>query len=200
MDQDFPNSEASLAHDWSKLSNAKEWKQFKWIRISELSGTPSKKVFLEGISPADVNQGRLGNCYFLSALAVLAEHPSRIQNLFLEGSREISTTGAYGMRLCLNGVWTEVIVDDFVPCLNGRPAFAQPAQGAEFWVLLLEKAWAKVNGSYQNINGGDPSTMLQILTGAPSTTVPTKDAGVVWEQLVQSQGQVRSSFAWNLLH
>ena len=42
-------------------------------------------------------------------------------------------------------------MDDFVPVNEvGEPLFCQPNQN-EFWVLILEKVWAKVHGSYANI-------------------------------------------------
>jgi hypothetical protein len=36
---------------------------------------------------------------------------------------------------------------------NGNPVFCQPnRKTGEFWVVLLEKALAKVKGSYSNLN------------------------------------------------
>jgi calpain-15 len=37
----------------------------------------------------------------------------------------------------------------------------------EFWVVLLEKAWAKVNGSYDNISAGNPHEVLNKFSVAP---------------------------------
>ena len=39
---------------------------------------PDSKIFVGSISPLDVEQGFLGDCYFLAALAALAEKPHRI--------------------------------------------------------------------------------------------------------------------------
>lgn len=38
-------------------------------------------------------------------------------------------------------------MDDYIPCDDKQPAFSQ-ANGNELWVILLEKAWAKMHGSY----------------------------------------------------
>ena len=36
------------------------------------------------------------------------------------------------------------------------------------WVILLEKAWAKIHGSYDTIIAGDGAKTLRDITGAPS--------------------------------
>jgi calpain-15 len=58
--------------------------------------------------------------------------------------------------------------DDYFPCdpATGQPAFTH-CRGPELWVVILEKAWAKVHGSYQNIEGGSAPDVLSALTGAP---------------------------------
>ena len=71
------------------------------------------------------------------------------------------------MRICKNGEWKEVVVDDFIPCYKGDPAFSK-ANGNELWVILLEKAWAKLHGSYARVEGGLPCFASSHLTGLPS--------------------------------
>lgn len=34
------------------------------------------------IEPNDVNQGMLGNCYYMAVLSALAEYPERVKALF----------------------------------------------------------------------------------------------------------------------
>jgi calpain-15 len=52
------------------------------------------------------------------------------------------------------------------------------AHGNELWVLLLEKAYAKLHGSYKNIVGGLPHEAMMDLTGCPTTTFSFKEDNV----------------------
>lgn len=61
------------------------------------------------------------------------------------------------MALCINGIWEDVIIDDLFPCLPSftsfKPAFNH-TRSNELWVMILEKAWAKIHGGYGNIAAG----------------------------------------------
>jgi len=54
-------------------------------------------LFADEIRPDDVTQGNLGNCYFISALSMLAEKPERVKNLF--ESLEVSPDGKYKVKM-----------------------------------------------------------------------------------------------------
>ncbi len=80
------------------------------------------------ISPSDILQGSLGDCYFLSALASLAEQDYRIKSIF--PNLDINPNGFYMARILHNGVLQEVVVDDYFPVFsNNKFGFAQPAGG-----------------------------------------------------------------------
>jgi len=78
-----------------------------------------------------------------------------------------------------------VVVDDSFP-FNARqniPAFSQ-SKGNELWVLILEKAWAKINGSYENTINGYVSEAFKCLTGAPLEYYNHAFYGDFWHELV----------------
>ena len=83
--------------------------------------------------------------------------------------------------MCINGEWQQITVDDHFPCFAGQPVFSK-GNGNELWVLLLEKAWAKVHGSYYQIEGGHPEEVMHDLTGAPAELLPTADPDF-WQKL-----------------
>lgn len=118
------------------------------------------------IEPKDIKQGELGDCYFLSGLAALAEKPILIERLFQ--TKKYSPQGIYCVWLCINAEWTPIVIDDLIPCSQfaKSPKFSR-ANGDELWVVLLEKAYAKSFGSYEAIEGGITGKALRDLSGAP---------------------------------
>ena len=116
--------------------------------------------------PEDAKQGALGDCWLLSAIAVLAERPALLRALFPAGGA-LSRSGAYPVRLCLDGEWRVIVVDDVLPCTRfGTLAFSQAAR-RQLYVPLLEKAFAKSYGCYEAIEAGTCDEALGALTGAP---------------------------------
>lgn len=142
-------------------------------------------TLFKGISPNDIRQGSLGNCYFLCSLAALAEYPDLITRLF--DFDDINDHGVQSVWLNLNGIWTQIILDEYFPSyFNGEEhdlAFSKTEQ-AELWVILLEKAYAKAYGSYWEIIGGDPVHALRDLTGAPYDRIEDfADLDAAWKKL-----------------
>ena len=51
-----------------------------WKRPHEFMHNP--QLFVGGIDPNDINQGALGNCWFLASIASVSENPALIKRLF----------------------------------------------------------------------------------------------------------------------
>ena len=120
------------------------------------------------LDSADVVQSNLGSCYFLASLSSLAGVPSRVQRIF--STTKVDPSGCYGVRLCVQGIWEEIILDDLFPCRDDSQPFFSSSNSKSIWVLLAEKAFAKICGGYANLISGIHSEALYTLTGAPTTT------------------------------
>ncbi|MCE7990993.1 MAG: hypothetical protein HEP71_03400 [Roseivirga sp.] len=106
---------------------------------------------------SDVQQGRVGDCYFMAALAGIAhKKPSTLKPVLKQ-----SEAGYSVIFHRENGSTEAIELDDqfwFTP--EGIPAYAQFGSRVEdkfeTWPMYMEKAWAKLNGAdYTNINGDD---------------------------------------------
>ena len=156
-----------------KGPRVRDWETLVWKRPCEVYGDSPYKIYAD-VGPNDIKQGKCGDCYFLSSLSALAEYPERIEKIFL--TKEINEAGCYAVSLFVNGERRTVVVDDYFPYDSHKEtwAFSRPSEDKvsgtnvkEIWVLILEKAWAKVFGSYQRIEAGTAGEAFYPLTGCP---------------------------------
>jgi len=177
VEKDYVNVKILKSFNFSKDDIA-------WYRASEIFPNKRYTIFENKIEVNDIMQGNVGNCYFMSSLAAMCVSPQLIMELFRTLS--VTSNGCYEVVMRIDGVWNVILLDDYFPCHKDskKPLFAQP-NGSELWVMLLEKAWAKVNGCYFNIIGGWSSDVLFSLTSFPVFNLDHKnmDKEVLWNKL-----------------
>ena len=105
----------------------------------------------------------------MSAVDFLAHHkPEQIKQLFI--TDRVTPVGEYCVRFYINGREEKVVIDDYLPSyvnektFRQEPAFTTGVVKGEIWPCLLEKAWAKLHGSYCMIKLGSPTIALQALS------------------------------------
>lgn len=90
----------------------------------------------------------MGDCYFLSTCASIAENDYRIKRLFsykdprtsrLVPVENISAEGIYPIQICDRGIWKEIVVDDHIAIDRSGEPISTKNNGAELWMMLLEK-------------------------------------------------------------
>ena len=140
-DKEFPPCQASLFDEHDHPSKAEKFKNYIWKRASDFYKHP--EVFQQGVHPNDINQGNLGNCYYLAVLSAMAEYETRVKARFY--TQKVNKAGIYLMSFFVNGVEKPVIVDDWFPVNHHtkKPVFSS-SKDEELWVMLMEKAWAKL--------------------------------------------------------
>jgi len=135
------------------------------IDFMSLSSEERMTIYNAAIDVDEIKEGALGDGWFISVIAALAEVPPLIDRLFV--TKEVSKEGVYRVKFVKNGEWVTVTVDDYFPCIPGcDPIFGRSAHN-ELWLLILEKAYAKLHGSYLTLKGGYAHEALSDLTGCP---------------------------------
>jgi hypothetical protein len=149
-----PHSESVSKLTWKRFQQSEGWTLFGSKGIS-------------GVSPKDIFQGGVGDCWFLSAVAVLAERADLVQKIIRDTDL---SGGKVTFTLFIDGLWRDILVDTFLPCQpagsvqksskssvdkvtdslvidrdGSRLAYSK-ANHKQLWVPLLEKAYAKAHG------------------------------------------------------
>ena len=102
----------------------------------------------------------------------------------------MSPNGIYAVNFYTLGIPHTVIVDDYIPMANYQDGtyytiFSKVGLDDSVWTPVLEKAFAKVNGNYNHIQGGNPRVAARTLSGAPYDTFQHSDytEDDIWTEL-----------------
>ncbi|KAJ7173341.1 hypothetical protein C8R46DRAFT_946051 [Mycena filopes] len=168
-------------------------------RGTKIFSNPS--FFVDGVDSNDIVQGKMGDCWFLSALATMTTAPGLLEKFCVARDEQV---GIYGFLFFRDTAWVSVIIDDLlftsIPKYEELTApekelyhrdknfynssarkggkslyFSRSGTENETWLPLIEKAFAKLHGDYAAIDGGFSCEAIEDLTGGVSTFIPTKD-------------------------
>lgn len=163
--------------DIPKEDKKDEDKQYEYGTLTNVDD------IIYGINANDIQQGSLGDCYFMAALGSVAlANPDLLKNNIHDNGNGTYTVILYEKK---DGtlVSVPVIVDgnDFPLNKNGNPAYARfgdtdkKDETREIWPMLYEKAYAQLHGGYDDIEGGKAYEAMEEITGIPSTHVHPAD-------------------------
>ncbi|XP_061164803.1 calpain-D-like [Saccostrea echinata] len=156
-DESFPDPNAPNR-------DGEQWKRIDYIKDKCCKGKEPWTVF-RNPSPDDAIQGSAENCWFLCSVSLLAQREDLLREILI--TENYCPEGLYQVRLCKDGNWKTVIVDDRFPCdEHGNLKYARP-HNRQLWVMLLEKAAAKLHGGYKALDSGLVVESLAMLTGEP---------------------------------
>lgn len=148
------------------------------------------------IHHTDVAQGYLGDCYFLAALGAVAKaNPEAIRELITA-----KDDGTYDVKLYLrkkkffnwSGLSPIIVNVTADLAVNSSHNLVYAKEGdSELWVALVEKAYAKLNGTedksaYQNIVGGFGNRGIETIVGHQASKFnPKRKKQEEWAKIIQ---------------
>lgn len=177
--EDIAELEANSQVVWARAMNFSKQDVRQKPRHPHLLGTDEMCLFDGPIEPKELLRDSPRDPWLLMAIAELSQHEGAVGRLFF--TPEINPRGKYHLRMYdpLQEAWKVIAVDDHIPvfldvgepdyCLRGEtglpvPVFA-PTMGKAVWHMILEKAFAKILGSYAALEDGCTEWALVCMTG-----------------------------------
>ncbi|KAM9789047.1 calpain-5-like [Neosynchiropus ocellatus] len=164
----------------------------RWKRPGEISSDPH--LFVEGISAHDLNQGIVGNCWFVAACSCLALKPNLWKKVIPDWKEQEwdpkhpeDYAGIFHFQFWIFGEWVDVVVDDRLPTINGELIYCHSKDNNEFWSALLEKAYAKLAACYESLEGGNTGDAVVDFSGAVAEAIGLEKEGYYKDQKKQDQ-------------
>ncbi|XP_054568980.1 calpain-9 isoform X2 [Eptesicus fuscus] len=177
-DPDFPATNSSLFY------SERPQIPFVWKRPGEIVENP--EFILGGATRTDICQGDLGDCWLLAAIASLTLNEKALARVVPpDQSFGPGYAGIFHFQFWQHSEWLDVVVDDRLPTFRDRLIFLHSADHNEFWSALLEKAYAKLNGSYEALKGGSAIEAMEDFTGGVAETFATKEAPENFHEILE---------------
>lgn len=199
-DPHFPAAERAIAPVGSNCGDSAHGindpctKYDHWDTIANIASSAGRDVAVfgsQGPQAADVGQGELGTCYFLSAISSIADtHPEVLEEMFVR--QDLWAKGIYTTKWLINGMESFIEVDSTLPTNpdTHSPYFVHPpAANYVWWAAILEKTWAKIFSSYKATEAGWFQNPIAAITRAPTLDIRHLD----------DPTQADKEYLWNLL-
>lgn len=196
-DAEFPPGVASVYIEPGRITKGATFNIADWKRPQDLmEGVTLYKQNGNSSSadPDDLKQGEIGDCWFISSMSIVATRGMPTwESIFVDHDAKV---GIYAVRFqgreAPDGTPKTVIVDDRFPMRWDNLIFCHAREKQEIWPAVLEKAYAKLHGSYEAIVGGRVDDGVADLVGGVQSHIdmgdlgPAASDGTLWHKITSN--------------
>ena len=202
IDWNFPPNDNSLINNnlEKSLNDYLKYIPF-WKRPKDFINIKNNKIkeyYLYnqklGPLPNDIIKGFFDDKSLISVLSALSEKNNLIKRLFVNNNNSITEKGIYQIKLYIKGKWEIIIIDDLFPCYIMGKRIVTRSPSNIIWVLLIEKAIAKICKCYYNIKNLKISDCFLLLTGFPTFYFNINDMNDKSENEEEEEGEGENKF------
>lgn len=174
----FPADDSMLidSHKGMKVQWLRPWeitRNWNFSHPEELRKNPW--FILNGVKTGDINQGKCGDCWMISAFISLTKlgevfDQYLIQYLIDESTGQAKTyDGSFEFKFHKGSKEYCVKIDDRLPYLTDKLLYAHSKDSSEYWASILEKAYVKCFGSrgYAGVQGNWSCRAVAQMIGYP---------------------------------
>jgi hypothetical protein len=146
----------------------RECSEIVWKRPKDVF--PDAKFVVDGFNRNDFDQGFVDNSWFIACCVGIMQSDKTLSRVIPvdQSFSDDLYNGLFHFRFYYYGEWVDVVIDDFLPfwpssnelvfCKNKEKKYV-------FWTALLEKAYAKLYGSFERLDGLQISDAFCDMTG-----------------------------------
>ncbi|CDW71552.1 calpain family cysteine protease containing protein [Stylonychia lemnae] len=160
-----------------------------WKRLQKLY--PFGTMFGTEGCDHDIAQGSVGDCYYLAGVGSISQNSTNIEKIFINPER--NNAGLFAVNVWVRGIPSVIVVDDWFPYMTSyRGLFgAKAGLDESLWGPILEKVWAKLNGNYENINGGMMNEPYKLLSNVKTKSYKMVNVNttVLWQLISDARSK-----------
>lgn len=197
LDGDFPPTGKALYINGGRPSAASRMPlEVHWVRASDLGSSvgtvhssAEKPAGLEVVEDSFLKPGVINDTAFLGAVALLRAAGRAPDELIVQHDFQV---GVVGVRLFKDGEWVYEIIDDLLPCSGAGELACGATSARELWIALIQKANAKIHGSYEVVHRCTEQEALEDLSSGAVRRVDRKEIPCGSELLRQLEARQRA--------
>ena len=183
-----------------------------WKSCQEIFPNEDLVILPENLDYSCFKQGNIGDCYFISCIHALSEIPQLLNYIFLllteEQNNQVTLDQEnFKVNFFIDGEWKiiniknsfpiEIIKNDETGETKEVLLGVEPNKN-ELFLMILEKAWAKINGGYDKIESGNIYNIFELFLGCKCDSYYELKKNYVFINSLYERIKLNEKFCGNL--